>query len=128
MWAPLNISALEEAEATDIGAFIILFSGERGCAERIGGWAKSQTHPVFHVSSEYAEGVCAIGEFSPEAVRDYGVEALKKAPGLFSNKEREAAEAALLEWKTPEETPSGLRFNGHNITRPNYMSLKRARR
>jgi hypothetical protein len=125
-WGPFNIKALEGVEAAALGAFAILFSGEKDCAERIAKWAKNQKHPVLHISSQEAEGACLVNDFSIEALRTYCLEVLKKSPDLFSEEQRQAAEASLLNWSQPNEKPSGLKFRGHNITKPNYIALRRA--
>ena len=127
-WAPINIKALEDLEATELGAFVILFTGEKDCAERVATWARKQSHPILHVSPHGAEGACAIAEFSTEMVRAYCIEALKKTPDMFSAEEREAAETALPKWAAATKKTSGLKFHGHNITKPNYMSLYRSSR
>ena len=127
-WTPLSIKHLDGLTARQLGVFVILFSGEKECAEKIAAWAKIQSKPVLHVSSQEVEGACKPEHLTMDRLQTYCIEAFRKSPDVFTEEECVAAEAALDKWTDPPLTPSGLSEKGHNITRPNYMTLRRAAR
>jgi CHAT domain-containing protein len=127
-WSPFSIKHLNGLTAPQLGVFVILFSGEKECAEKIAAWAKLQSQPVLHVSSQEVEGACKPEDLTMDRLQAYCIEAFRKSPDVFTEEQRVAAEAALGNWIEPPLTPSGLTEKGHNITRPNYMVLRRAAR
>lgn len=127
-WSPLGIKYLSDISADQLGIFLVLFSGEKSCAEAVSAWIKKQNRPVLHITSQQIEGACRVEDFTIEVLRTYCIEALKNSRGAFSDEQWEAAEAALVKWTDPPITASGLTEKGHNITRPNYMVLLRAAR
>ena len=46
-WLPVNIDALEQMNANDIGKFIVCFSGEEGSAHRVNTWVQRQAFQCF---------------------------------------------------------------------------------
>src|SRR5690349_6628568 len=54
-WAPLSIDALEGVTSDQLGVFLVVFSGEKACAERIATWMKVQKHPLLHISTHDVE-------------------------------------------------------------------------
>lgn len=127
-WAPLGIKYLDGIAATQLGVFIVLFSGEKECAEKIAVWARTQRKPVLHVSNQEIEGACKPDELTTEQLQAYCIEAFRKSPDTFTTEQRAAADAALGNWIYRPLTPSGLTEKAHNVTRPNYMVLRRAAR
>lgn len=127
-WAPLTIRALKDIAATDLGVFVVLFSGEKECAEAIAAWMKEQVRPVLHVSSHEVPGAFRPEELTIEALQRHCQEVFNNSAGAFSDEQRAAAQEALSKWAELPVKPSGLTAKGHNITRPNYMALRRAAR
>ncbi|HUZ31173.1 MAG TPA: CHAT domain-containing protein [Xanthobacteraceae bacterium] len=128
MWIPINIGALEQLSAEQIGIFMVCFSGEQGSALRTRGWIETLPHPVLHVSNVKIEGVIHIDEFSENHLRDYCCKAFDARYDSLSQLRREAAKSSLAKWKEPKFTPTGLYEHQHNISIPNHMSLIRAAR
>jgi hypothetical protein len=127
-WAPLAIRALKNIAATDLGVFVVLFSGEKECAEIIAAWMKNQKHPALHVSSHEVPGACPPDKLTINALQTHCREVFNKFPEAFSDEQRMLAQEALSKWAEPPAKPSGLTAKGHNITRPNYIVLQRAAR
>jgi hypothetical protein len=70
-WAPLSVSALETIPAEELGVFVILFSGEASCAERVADWAKKQTRLVLHISRHRVEQACYVDDLTYDVLQTY---------------------------------------------------------
>jgi len=55
-WTPLWITALEQLLVTDIGLFVVLFSGNAGIARRAEQWRSGQKIDVLHISTAELPG------------------------------------------------------------------------
>lgn len=128
MWLPISISAFEQISVEEMGVFLVCFTGEELCASRAAAWVKRQTYPVLHISTQQVENACSADAFDFETLRAYCLQALAARPSAFSDEQRRAAETALKKWAEPQDAPIDLTGHGHNVTRPNYMSLQRSRR
>jgi hypothetical protein len=80
-WVPFNVSALEAVTAEELGVFIVLFSGEKECAERIAAWTKAQMRSVMHISTHDVGEACHVDNFTFDVLQAYCVEALKRCAG-----------------------------------------------
>lgn len=127
-WAPLNIGALESMSIDALPPFLVLFSGERACAARVAAWRARQERPVLHISPIEVEGRIDPAAFTSESLRDFCAQVINHSPRLFSEVQRAAAETALHRWAEPRAVSSGLKERSHNITLPNYSSLRRSGR
>ena len=127
-WAPLSVSSLESISACELAPFLILFSGEEGCAKRVAGWQSKQKRLVLHISPFNVGGRVDPATFKIEILREHCDLVLRKFPELFNSQQLAAANTALPLWSDLPDKPSGLVGHGHNITRPNYMSLLRSGR
>jgi hypothetical protein len=125
-WSPLNIKALTTVAASELGVFVVIFSGEKECAHAIAGWTTDQKHQVLHVSSHAVDGACHPEDFTIAALQAYCVAEFERSPEMFSDEQRRVAQEALARWAEPPLKPTGLKAKGHNVTRPNYMALRRA--
>lgn len=128
MWIPINIGALEQLSAEQIGIFTVCFSGEQGSLRRARTWVKTIPYPILHVANVKAQDVLHIDEFSEGHLRDYCCRAFEVRSDSLSDPQREAAKTSLAKWNDPEFRPSGLYEHQHNIVTPNQMSLMRAAR
>ena len=128
IWTPLNIRALESLAVDELGVFVVVFTGEQDCAERVSRWARTQPRSVLHVSSLEIEGALDGETFNVDALHAYCVAAFNACPQAFSDEQRQAGEAALAKWTEPEAIPSGLKEDGHNILSPNWLALMRSGR
>ncbi len=128
-WRPLMASALEALEAIDLGIFLVIFSGEAEVADRVAVWVKRQTAPVLHVSSVDKTDAVAAEDFNDQVLRAYCVKSLAAAGPKLSRSRRETATKTLDDWgDRSKRIELELEEHGHNISRPNYMSLWRAGR
>lgn len=127
-WLPLNIRALEQANIEELGVFVVCFTGEEEAARRTDIWAKKQNYRPLHVTTTTGSSGTSLDEFSFETLHQHCLEIFQSNPRAFSAEQRTASEAALQNWIEPVKTPSSLKRNGHNIFRPNYMSMDRAAR
>lgn len=125
-WAPLTLTALEGLSASQLGVFIVLFSGEKETADRVAVWMRAQEHPVMHITPFGVEGATHPDMFTIDMLQGFCSGTLNWCPERFTDEQREAAAAALPKWTEPPVIASGLKAHGHNVTRPNHMTLKRA--
>ena len=125
-WLPVNIGALEQLKTEDIGPFIVCFSGEKNAARRVSAWVEAQPHPVLHVSTVNAPGVCHINEFNHGRLHSYCLEAFEARVASLTPDRQEAARTCLAKWTDPIAVPSGIKELLHNILLPNHMSLFKA--
>ena len=125
-WIPLNISALEQLSTPDLGPLSVCFSGELDCARRTATWAKKQPHPILHISTEDVEDACKPEEFTFEKLRAFSASALEKRADELTDERRQYAKSALEKWTEHQLIESGLVGHGHNVLKPNYMSLTRS--
>jgi hypothetical protein len=128
MWHPINMTALQQISVEDMGVFVVILTGEEACAKVAKNWIEAQSHPIMHVSTEKTYAACQIEEFSIEKLHDYCRTAFVAWPEAFRPEQLKVGGAALENWREVEPIASGLRAHGHNITHPNYMSLRRAGR
>jgi hypothetical protein len=127
-WTPANINAFEQLTTEEMGVFVVCFTGEEACANRVSAWIKIQPHPVLHISTLQAEDSCHASAFSIEVLQEYCRRAFAARPQAFSEEQWKAGEKALNNWTESDDIPTGLTGRGHNITSPNYMSLRRSGR
>jgi hypothetical protein len=127
-WHPINIGALERLSATQIGLFVVCFSGTRSVASRLATWLGPQPYPVLHVSSEAVDTVCQAWEFGPERLRAHCLDVFERTKANLTQAQVQAVAQGLANWTEAEPVPSGLRALGHKILTPNQMSLARAAR
>jgi hypothetical protein len=125
-WAPLSITSLESISAEQFGVFVVLFSGEKSTAERAAAWMAKQEHCVLHVSPYEVPGVTHPDQLTQDKLKEYCTETFKNCAKSFSKERYEAAETAFKSWTEQKLTPSDIKEHGHNVTRPNHMSLERA--
>ncbi|MBR0704563.1 CHAT domain-containing protein [Bradyrhizobium diazoefficiens] len=128
MWLPISINAFEQMGTGDMGIFLVCLTGDDRCAKRVADWIKKQPHPVLHVSTQKVDNACKADDLNLEVLQSYCAQAFAARPQAFSDDQRGAAEAALNKWTEPEDLPIDLIGHGHNVTIPNYMSLRRSRR
>ncbi len=89
---------------------------------------KNQDRPVLHISPHDVEAACHPDQFTIDTLQAYCITAFEKSQVAFSAEQRVVATAAFPKWVEPPVKPSGLTAKDHNVTRPNYMALKRAAR
>lgn len=121
IWIPLNIASLERTNIQNLGAFVVVFTGEPECATRVSAWSEKQAAPILHISTENADNVLSSEEFNIDKLESYCKEAFAHSIELFSPERKEAAEAALGHWKIPRTISTGLKALGHNVVIPNTM-------
>lgn len=126
VWVPIDVSALEQARATEFGAFNVCFSGDEAAAERVEAWIVRQDIPVFHLRLTSNEDAERLNAFTILDLRDYCRQAFEAQTPRFSDAQRQAITSALGEWSVPEWTPTDHPPLGHNIFLPNQMVLRRA--
>jgi hypothetical protein len=126
IWSPLMISALESLKATELGLFVVLFTGQESVAKRAATWVKEQQRPILHISSVEGADATFAGNFDPSQLRDYCERVFSECSGELSGPRKKVVEAALKNWKEPEPTNIDLKAWLHNATAPNHASLARA--
>jgi hypothetical protein len=127
-WLPLSLNALDRVEIETLGVFIVCFTGEDESARRVNLWANNQKYRPLHVTTTSDQAALPLRDFTFEALHKHCHEAFEKCREVFSDEQRKVTEVALANWKEPVKTPSGLKRDGHNAFKPNYMSLDRAAR
>jgi hypothetical protein len=127
-WSPLWITALEKIAVTDLGPFIVLFSGTVDVAQRAERWRNSQAVEVLHISTSELSGTLHPKEMATSALISHCRAVLTAHGSVLDEGRFEAATRALTNWKEREPVPLALRAWGHNVVIPNQMSLIRAYR
>lgn len=127
-WTPLMIGALETLKASDMGLFVVAFTGDPDVATRLEAWRAAQTVDLLHVTSTDVEGALHLEDLDPAAVIAHCREVYARRRDELDEGRQATAGPALAGWapRTPE--PVNLRRWGHNVVLPNQMSLLRAGR
>jgi hypothetical protein len=97
-WAPINVSALEEISAGEIGPFIVCFSGEEDAARRVSTWAQAQSTPILHVSTFDVEGAIRPDNLNHERLHRYCLQAFEARGASLSTDRQEVARTCLAKW------------------------------
>ena len=127
-WNPLWITALEKLTATDLGLFIVLFSGTDEIARRAELWRSLQEFEVLHISTSNIAGLLHPSKLSTSVVVSHCRTVLTAEGSRLDESRRETAAAAIANWRERDPIPIDLKGWGHNVVTPNQMSLLRSNR
>jgi hypothetical protein len=127
-WSPLWITALEKLTATDLGLFVVLFSGTDEIARRAEQWRSLQEFEVLHVSASNIPGLLHPSKLSTSVVVSHCRTVLTAEGSRLDESRRETAAAAIANWRVHEPIAIDLKRWGHNVVTPNQMSLVRSNR
>jgi hypothetical protein len=127
-WSPLWITALEQLVASDLGLFVVLFSGNAEITRRVEQWRSMQQIEVLHISTADGLGALHPRELVTERVIFHCQAVLAAHGSRLDEARRGAATRALTNWKQRETEGVSIKGWGHNVVTPNQMSLIRSNR
>ncbi len=127
-WVPVWVTALEKFVVTDLGLFVVLFSGTDEIARRAELWRLLQDFEVLHVSTSKIAGLLHPSKLSLSVVVSHCRTVLAAEGSRLDESRRETAAAAIANWREREPIPINLKEWGHNVVTPNQMSLVRSGR
>jgi hypothetical protein len=127
-WSPLWITALEKLTVTDLGLFVVLFSGTDEVARRAELWRSLQEFEVLHISTADITGLLHPSKLSTAVVVSHCRTVLTAEGARLDGSRGETAAASIANWKELEPILTDLKGSGHNVVTPNQMSLVRSHR
>lgn len=126
VWVPVDISSLEPSSASELGVFMVCFSGDEATAERVEDWISGQEAPIYHLRLTNKKDAARLDTFTIFNLRDYCQEAFDAQKERFSGAQQIHITSALEAWQEPVLLPTDHPQLGHNIFLPNQMVLRRA--
>ncbi|WP_461344283.1 CHAT domain-containing protein [Brevundimonas sp. GN22] len=127
-WTPLDISALEQITAQQLGFFVVLLSADPAVADRIETWRAAQEMNPLHVNNPGIPGTVAADTFDEARLVEHLRDTLAQHGSRLDTAIRAFIEEKLASWTTRAPEPTGLKLDGHNALSGSQMSLMRAGR
>jgi hypothetical protein len=124
LWSPVNLSTLlTKRKPLPHVPYMVVMTSDPKSAKAVSRWrARLRLRPV-HLSLYRASGAVDLAGFTRENLRHRLIAAARQASRMDRDLDFSDHEQALGNWRTEEVRPSSIFFHGHNVTRPNEMTL-----
>lgn len=124
LWSPVNLSTLlTKRKPLPRVPYMVVMTSDSESAKAVSRWrARLRLRPI-HLSLYRAPGAINLAQFTRENLRHRLIAATRQARKIDRHLDTREHEQALSNWRTEDLRPSSIFYHGHNVTRPNEMTL-----